>query len=122
MRVHILQIIKAVLAAAIFSMAGVLIFSLIIQLCSLSSSVITPVNQVLKIIAIALGGIIFIRGDRGLLKGAIYGVAAVFVTYLLFSIIASSFSVTWLFLVEILLGAFAGAVSGIIGVNIRRRG
>ena len=97
MRVHILQIIKAVLAAAIFSMVGVLIFSLIIQLCSLNSGVITPVNQVLKIIAIALGGIIFIRGDRGLLKGAIYGVAAVFVTYLLFSIIASSFSVTWLF-------------------------
>lgn len=122
MRVHILQIIKAVLAAAIFSMVGVLIFSFIIQLCSLSSGVIIPVNQVLKIIAIALGGILFIRGDRGLLKGAIYGVAAVFVTYLLFSIIASSFSVTWLFLVEIILGAFAGAVSGIIGVNIRRRG
>ena len=122
MRVHILQIVKAVLAAAIFSMVAVLIFSLIIQLCSLGSGVITPVNQVLKIVAIVLGGIMFIRGERGLLKGAIYGVAAVLVTYLLFSIIASSFSVTWLFVLEIALGAFVGAVSGIIGVNIRRRG
>ena len=122
MRVHILQIVKAVLAAAIFSMVGVLVFSLIIGLCSLNSSVITPVNQVLKIIAIALGGIMFIRGERGLLKGAIYGVAAVLVTYLLFSIIASSFSVTWLFVLEIALGAFVGAISGVIGVNIRRRG
>ena len=122
MRVHILQIVKAVLAAAIFSMVGVLIFSLVIQLCSLESSVITPVNQVLKILAIAFGGILFIRGERGLLKGAIYGVAAVLVTYLLFSIIASSFSVTWKFILEIVLGAFVGAISGIIGVNIRRRG
>lgn len=122
MRVHILQIVKAVLAAAIISMVCVLVFSLIIGLCSLDSGVITPVNQVLKIIAIALGGIIFIRGERGLLKGAVYGVAAVLVTYLLFSIIASSFSVTWMFALEILLGAFVGAISGVIGVNIRRRG
>lgn len=122
MRVHILQIVKAVLAAAIISMAGVLVFSLVMELCSLGSGAITPVNQVLKIIAIALGGIMFIRGERGLLKGAVYGVAAVLVTYLLFSIIASSFSVTWLFVLEIALGAFVGAISGIIGVNIRRRG
>ncbi|HIQ66671.1 MAG TPA: TIGR04086 family membrane protein [Candidatus Coproplasma stercoravium] len=122
MRDNVLQVLKATLAAAIFSLLCVLIFSFIIQLFSVSTDVIKPVNQVFKILAIALGGILFIRGGRGLFKGAVYGVCAVLVTYLLFSIISSSFAVTWLFALEIALGAVAGGISGIIGVNIKHRG
>ena len=122
MRDNVLQVLKATLAALIFSLLCVLIFSFIIQLFSVSTDVIKPVNQVFKILAIALGGILFIRGGRGLFKGAVYGVCAVLVTYLLFSIISSSFAVTWLFALEIALGAVAGGISGIIGVNIKHRG
>ena len=122
MRDNVLQVLKPTLAAAIFSLLCVLIFSFIIQLFSVSTDVIKPVNQVFKILAIALGGILFIRGGRGLFKGAVYGVCAVLVTYLLFSIISSSFAVTWLFALEIALGAVAGGISGIIGVNIKHRG
>ena len=122
MRDNVLQVLKATLAAEIFSLLCVLIFSFIIQLFSVSTDVIKPVNQVFKILAIALGGILFIRGGRGLFKGAVYGVCAVLVTYLLFSIISSSFAVTWLFALEIALGAVAGGISGIIGVNIKHRG
>ena len=122
MRDNVLQFLKATLAAAIFSLLCVLIFSFIIQLFSVSTDVIKPVNQVFKILAIALGGILFIRGGRGLFKGAVYGVCAVLVTYLLFSIISSSFAVTWLFALEIALGAVAGGISGIIGVNIKHKG
>lgn len=119
MRENIFQVIKATLAAAIFSLVCVLIFSFIIQLFSIPTGVIKPVNQVFKTIAIAAGGIIFIRGGRGLLKGAIYGVCAVLVTYLLFALISSSFAVSWLFVLEIALGAVSGGISGIIGVNIK---
>ena len=122
MRDNVLQVLKATLAAAIFSLLCVLIFSFIIQLFSVSTDVIKPVNQVFKILAIALGGILFIRGGGGLFKGAVYGVCAVLVTYLLFSIISSSFAVTWLFALEIALGAVAGGISGIIGVNIKHKG
>lgn len=122
MRDNIFQVIKATLAATIFSLVCVLIFSFIIGLFSLSADIIKPVNQVFKIIAIALGGILFIRGGRGLIKGAVYGVCAVLVTYLLFAVISSSFAVSWLFALEIVLGAVAGAISGIIGVNIKGKG
>ena len=122
MRDNVLQIIKATLAAAIFSLVCVLIFSFIIGLFSLSAGIVKPVNQVFKIIAIAIGGILFIRGGRGLIKGAIYGVCAVLVTYLLFAVISSSFAVSWLFALEIVLGAVAGAISGVIGVNIKGKG
>ena len=45
--------------------------------CSLSPSVIKPVNQVFKILSVVAGGLIFIRGEKGWLKGIIYGLAAV---------------------------------------------
>ena len=84
MRKSIFQIVKAAAAAVIISLAFVLIFTLIIQLFSLPLDAVKPVNQVFKIISIAAGGLIFIRGEKGLIKGAIYGLAAVLVTYLLY--------------------------------------
>lgn len=122
MRNHIFQIAKAVAAAVIISLAFVLAFTLVIQLFSIPTSVVKPINQVLKILSIAAGGLIFIRGGRGLIKGAIYGVIAVVVTYFLYAAIAGSISFSWKFLVELIIGGAAGAVSGIIAVNIKSRG
>ena len=121
MREHILQVVKATLAAIIFSLACVLVFSLFVQLFSLSSAVIKPVNQVLKTLCIAAGGLLFIRGSGGLVKGAVYGAVAVLATYVLFSAMSGDFSVTGFFALEVLIGAVSGAVSGIIGVNIKGR-
>ena len=121
MRENVFQVLKATLAAVIFCLACVLIFSLIIQLFSLPTEAVKPVNPVFKTLSIAAGGVLFIRGGRGLITGAVYCSIAVLVTYVLFSVIASSFAVTWLFALEILLGAASGAISGIIGVNIKRR-
>ncbi len=82
----ILQVVKATLAALIFSLVFVIIFTLIIQLASVKASVIKPVNQVFKIIAVAVGGLLFIRGEKGFLKGAIAGLASVLLSYVLFGI------------------------------------
>ncbi|MCI9406861.1 MAG: TIGR04086 family membrane protein [Clostridia bacterium] len=120
MRKSIFQIVKAAAAAVIISLAFVLIFTLIIQLFSLPLDAVKPVNQVFKIISIAAGGLIFIRGEKGLIKGAIYGLAAVLVTYLLYGLISGSLAVSWKFAIEILLGVVAGGISGIIAVNIKK--
>ena len=119
MRENVFQVVKSVLAAVIFSLACVLVFSLIIQLFSLSASVIKPVNQVLKTVCIAAGGLLFIRGEKGIVKGAIYGAAATLATYVIYSAIAGSFAVTWLFALEIVLGIVAGVISVIIGLNLK---
>ena len=120
MRTNVFQILKAVFAAVLFSLAFVLIFTVIIQLFSLPLTAVKPVNQVFKILAIAAGGLIFIRGDKGLIKGVIHGLSSVVITYLVFSLISMSFSVSWLFIVELLVGAVACAISGIIAVNIKK--
>lgn len=120
MKKHILQIVKATAAAVLISLVFVLVFTLIIQLFSLGAEAVKPVNQVFKILSIAAGGLIFIRGEKGLVKGAIYGLFAVLITYLLYGIIAGSLSISWKFPLEILLGVAAGAISGVIAVNIKK--
>ena len=120
MRKTIFQIIKASAAAIVISLLFVLIFTLIIQLFSLPTTVVKPVNQVFKTVSVAAGGLIFIRGDKGLLKGAIYGLIAVLATYLLYGLISRSLSVSWTFAIEIVLGIVAGAISGVIAVNIKK--
>ncbi len=120
MRTNIFQIIKSVLAAVLISLAFVLIFTVLMQLFAIPMGAVKPVNQVFKILSVAIGGLIFIRGDKGLLKGVIYGVIAVLITYLVFGLISLSLSISWKFIFEILLGAVAGGISGIIAVNIKK--
>ena len=120
MRKHILQVVKATAGAVIFSLVFVLLFTLLIQLFSIPTGAITPVNQVFKVISIAAGGLIFIRGEKGLIKGAIFGLFAVVITYLLYGAIAHSLTISWKFAIEIVLGVVAGAISGIIAVNIKK--
>ncbi|MGN0817412.1 MAG: TIGR04086 family membrane protein [Candidatus Coproplasma sp.] len=115
------QVAKAACAAVVFALVYALVFTLIIQLFCLPASAIAPVNQVFKVLAIVFGGLLFIREDRGLIKGVVLGIACVVLTYLLFSAIAGSFSMSWTFALELLIGAAAGAVTGIIAVNIKKR-
>ena len=120
MRTNIFQVLKSVLAAVLFSRVVVRGFTLIIQLFSLPLTAVKPVNQVFKVLSVAAGGLLFIRGGKGLIKGLIHGLISVVLTFLVFSLISMSFSISWLFLVELVLGAVAGAVSGIIAVNIKK--
>ena len=121
MRKNIFQIVLAAAAAVIASLVFVLIFTLIIQLFSLPMTAVKPVNQVFKIVSIAVGGLIFIRGEKGLIKGLIYGLIAVIATYLLYGLISGSLSISWFFAVEIVIGMAAGAITGIIAVNIKHK-
>lgn len=121
MQKTIFQILKAALAAIIISLALSLIFTLFIQLCSLPTKVIKPVNQVFKILSVVGGGLLFIRGDKGLIKGGIYGLLAIVCTYFLYAAISHSINFSWKFLLELLLGVVAGAVTGVIAVNIKKR-
>ena len=120
MRKGIFQILKAAFASVTASLLFVLVFTLIIQLFSLPLGAVRPVNQVLKIISIIVGGLIFIRGDKGWLKGIIYGLIAVVATFLLYGAISHSLSISWKFILEVLIGVVCGAITGIIAVNIKK--
>ena len=112
--------VKGVVIALIFSMVGALLFALVIDLFSLPLSVIKPVNLILKILAVIIGTLFAVEGNKGLLKGVIMGLLISFSAFLLFGSIGGEISFSLPFLWELLLGAVVGAISGITSVALKK--
>ena len=105
---------KGIALAAVCTLAMVLVFALFIKLFSIGSSVIVPVNQVIKVLAIFLGCFFCLKPGKTALKGALCGLGAAIVTYFIFAAIAGEISFGWGNVLDLLFGAIAGGVSGAI--------
>lgn len=110
---------KGVCAAAVVTLAAVLVFALLIKLFSISSSVIMPVNQLIKMAAIFTGCFVCLRPGRALAKGAICGVVVILATYFLFAIVAGEISFGWKNVLDWLFGGVVGAISGIVCAAVK---
>ena len=97
-----------------------IIFANILRFTPLPDKVIYPVNQTVKVVAILLGSLLFVRGEKGFLKGGAIGLIFTALSYLAFSAIGGNFSLSWLIFAELALAIFAGVVGGAIAVNLRR--
>ncbi len=115
------QIIKGVALALAFSLLSAVVLASILQTTGISDKVIYPINQTVKVVAVLLGSLTFVRGEKGFLKGGAIGALFTALSYLTFSAIGGDFSLSWLIFVEMFLALFAGVVGGAIAVN-RRRG
>ena len=78
---------RGVSLAIIVCLAAVLIFALVIQFTGLPESVIMPVNQFIKVLAIFIGCFFSLRGSKGWLKGGLVGLIAGGLTFLLFALL-----------------------------------
>lgn len=110
---------KGVCAAAVVTLAAVLVFALLIKLFSIGSSVIMPVNQLIKMAAIFTGCFVCLRPGRALAKGAICGVVVILATYFLFAIVAGEISFGWKNVLDWLFGGVVGAISGIVCAAVK---
>jgi len=118
---ELLDVLKAVLFSTLISLGLILIFAVIIKFASLPNNVIMPVNIAIKIISVLAGTLIgFKRASNGLLKGAITGLVYMLFTFFIFAALSGFKDVkfSWIDLVTL---PVAGAISGIIAVNIRGR-
>lgn len=116
------QIGKGACIAIIFTLAAALVFALAVKLFSLSSAVITPVNQIIKFIAVFLGCFFCIKPGKAFFKGLACGAIVAVVTYFLFAIIAGSISFGWMNVLDVLFGAAAGGISALIAAAAKSRG
>ena len=105
--------------ATIIALVGVLIFAAVIKIAMLDGKVIKTVSQFLKVLAVFLGCMLSLSGDKGLIKGAFTGTLAMTVIYLLLKLIGGGVSFGLSFLVDLIFGAVVGAISGIIAVNVK---
>ena len=116
----IIAILRSSFIAIIISLICFTIFAAIIKLADMQESIITPVVQVVRTLSIAFGGMLAARASRkmGWLKGCITGILYIFLAFIISSLFGDFHIMGSLIFSDLLLGAVAGAVGGIIGVNI----
>ena len=113
-------LVKGVGAALGCSLLSTVILACLLRFGALPDKAIYPINQVLKVVFVAASAILFVRGEKGWLQGGIMGLLFTALSYVTFSAIGGDFSLSWLAIVELILAFFAGALGGVIGVNLRR--
>ena len=116
----VFPIVKAVLLSLAVSLLASVVFAVILRAASWGEGVIYPVNQIVKVVSIALGALVFVRGEKGWLKGGAVGLLFTALSYLAFSALGGDFSLSWMIFVEVGVAFLAGALSGILAVNLKR--
>ena len=111
------NLVKAILISLIFSCVSILLFALVLYLFSIPNEAVKPINCLIKVLAVFIGCFFSIKGDKGFVKGLIYGGIIVIIAFLFFSLLSGSFTFGLSFLWELLLGLTVGAVAGIVAVN-----
>jgi putative membrane protein (TIGR04086 family) len=117
---ELLVILKASLLAVIITLICFVIFALVMKLANLQETIIPPVNQAIRILSIAIGGVFASRASRkkGWLKGGLTGLLYIIWSFIISGLFDGKYIFNTLLLSDLLLGAVVGAVGGIIGINI----
>ncbi len=117
---ELLVILKASLLAVIITLICFVIFALVMKLANLKETIIPPVNQAIRILSIAIGGVFASRASRkkGWLKGGLTGLLYIIWSFIISGLFDGKYIFNTLLLSDLLLGAVVGAVGGIIGINI----
>ncbi len=87
----ILQSIKAGLLSLVFSCIGILLLALIAKLCDIGDRALPIINQVLKVIAVALGTLLAVKDEKFLLKALVGAVIFWLLSFALFAIMGGQF-------------------------------
>ncbi len=114
------RIIKGVGLALAISFLSAIVLANVLTFTSLPDKVIYPVNQTVKVLAIAISALVFVRGEKGLLQGVAIGALFTALSYLAFSALGGDFSLSWLIFAELALAVLCGGVCGAVAVNLRR--
>ena len=112
---------KGSIFAVIITLLFIILFAFVMQLSSLSETIIRPVVQVVRILSIALGGAYAARktSNKGWLKGAVTGIGYVILVSIIGVISGGQFAFDRILLSDALMALVVGAAGGAIGINIR---
>ena len=113
------NIVKASLIGVVVSILLVLLFAFVLKFVDMSSSVISIVDQVIKILSILAAVLTLNKIDNeGLLfKGLLVGVVYAIITFVVFSTLNGGFNLSGAILSDIIFSTLVGGVAGIL-INI----
>ncbi len=112
--------VKGAIYALIVSIFAVIAFAFIVKETEASESTIAIVNTIIKLAMIFLATVIATKNEDSMLvvKASIAGMLYIIASYLAFSFVNGECGDIKSFIFDLLLGLFAGAVSGLIFNNI----
>ena len=87
----LLQSLKVGLLSLVFACIGVLVLALLAKLLNISDGVLPIINQVLKALAVFLGVMFFVKGEKFLIKSLLGAVIYWLLSFLLFSLLGGGF-------------------------------
>ena len=105
----LLQSIKSGVLALVFSCIGVLLLALLAKLCNIGDTVLPIINQVLKVIAVALGTVISVKDEKFLLKGLVGAAIFWLLSFALFAIMGGQFNI-WQILLDLVIALVVAMV------------
>lgn len=116
----LLSILKGLLVSAAFTLLGMLAIAALTVFARISDNLLTILNQVLKVAAIALGvrAAVGRGGSRGFVTGAVLALIYMILGYGLYVWLGGGAYSTTTMLGEMLLGAAVGGVCGTILANM----
>ena len=113
------SVLKSAGVALAISFFASVIFAVVLRFSAGSGQMIYVINQITKVVSIVVGSLLFLRGEKGWLKGGGVGLLFTALSYLAFSAFGGDFSLTWLIFVELFFALLSGAIGGMIAVNIK---
>ena len=105
----LLQALKAGIMSLVFSCIGVLLLALLAKLCNIGDKALPIINQVLKIIAVALSTLLSVKEEKFLLKGLIGAGIFWLLSFALFAIMGGQFNI-WQILLDLVIALVVAAV------------
>lgn len=118
-----LSLLKGLGASALVTLAGVVVFALLMQWIKPTEGLVRVVNQVLKLLSIAVGVWVAVGpgGRGGLLRGAAVGLGYMLIGVALYALLSRQGASPASYLADLGMGVAGGGIVGMIVSNISSR-
>lgn len=114
---------KGIIISLIFTMVSLIILSAILTYSSISENIETSSIIIINIISILIGSSFCTlkEKNKGMIKGTAVGVIYIATIYIISSIVSMKFTLSINSIIMITTSIIAGALGGIIGININKK-
>ena len=118
---YIIRMSTGIIISVVLTLVLLFVFSIILAYTNTSEATIVPVIIGITGISILSGSSIATSKikKRGIINGMIVGGIYIFILYMISSILSAQFSLNMYSIFMMVIGIIAGAIGGIVGVNLK---